>query len=155
MTGEAARIQKAGHSGCLADECVVIWGHLVHADPPVRDPDVEEGGGSSLHGAHQIGQPGLAVVPRESGRLVLERHPEQDPWTLAMEVEGGRGIDSHGRVVGDQMGEWFAHRLGDQDLSTQRFDRQVDAGHGTDLSGPSPGSADDGVGAHRAVVGHD
>ena len=87
--------------------------------------------------SNSSGQPALVVLELEA-RLLGEVDPHQQPGALAMEVEAVREVDGHRQDRGQA-----AHRLGDEHLTAQRGDVELEAHHLAHGSRPGPGRADD------------
>ena len=102
VAGEPRGVEEPGPVARRADEPVVVGGDLVQPGPPVRDAQVSQRRGPGLDGREQRGEPGVIGREVEAGHLVLVGEAHQHARPLAVEVEGGGGVDGHRRAAGRQ-----------------------------------------------------
>ncbi len=152
------------HAGHRADQRVAVRGkgegpvdHRFDACAFQRGKAVVGKGNAVLDLVEVIGQQFMAKVPRRAvngpGFAGLFVKPDAEAAALLPEVAFASRVH-HMRMFAacvDDRGD-FRHLIGDDILVLHRVQREVDAGHCTDLARPKTACVDDMFGVHGALV---
>src|SRR5258706_13893796 len=152
VTTEAVHEKQTFYVRRWSDDGVMIGSHLVESGPGT--PGIYFSFSQTRHTHRGMGQDlfheGWVEFSFEARGLFGIVPRQQNSLSFSPKVKARRHVNHHRKSL------WqLIERFGGDQLSSQRLDRQIGAGHPGNLCGPCAGSVDDHASCDETTSGHD